>query len=89
MVSVDSLYTDVIKKYMYEAKSRLPANFPLVTVEREIYNEFEPDTIIIQIESKSFDWRTVEDRLAIALTLERLKELIGNEGIPCLIEKVA
>lgn len=86
---MDDLYTDKIKNHIYGAKARLPANFPLVTVEREIYGSEMPDTIIIQIQSGSFDWRTVEDRLAIALVLERLKQLIGEEGIPCLIEKVA
>lgn len=84
---MDSLYTDNIKKYIYEAKARLPADFPLNTIEREIYGSIEPDTIIIQIQYKYFDWRTVEDRLEIALILERLKELIRSEGIPCLIEK--
>lgn len=83
----ETLYTDKIQNHIYHAKSRLPDNFPLVTVEREIYGSEVPDTIIIQIQPNAFDWRTVEDRLEIALVLERLKQLIGEEGIPCLIEK--
>lgn len=87
MVSLDSLYTDKVKSLMYQAKARLPSDFPLVTVEKEIYDELGYDTIVIQVQAEHFDWRTVEDRLAIAITLERLKELIREEGIPCLIEK--
>lgn len=83
----DSLYTEPIKDLMYKAKARLPADFPLVTVEREILGSMVPDTIIIQVQPEYYDWRTVEDKLAIALVLERLKSLIREEGIPCLIEK--
>lgn len=84
---MDSLYTDEVKRHIYNVKGRLPGDFPLVTVEREIYGSGEPDTIIIQIQPRSFDWRTVEDRLEIAVALERLKNLIREEGVPCLIEK--
>lgn len=72
---------------MYATKARLPQDFPLITVEREILGSMVPDTIIIQVQPLHYDWRTVEDKLAIAITLERLKELIREEGIPCLIEK--
>lgn len=84
---VDSLYTHEVEQLMYKAKARLPKDFPLVTVEREIFGSMVPDTIIIQVQPQHYDWRTVEDKLAIALVLERLKELIREEGIPCLIEK--
>ena len=82
-----SLYTHEVEQHMYAAKARLPKDFPLVTVEREILGSMVPDTIIIQVQAEHYDWRTVEDKLAIALVLERLKELIREEGIPCLIEK--
>jgi len=84
---LESLYTDKVQNLMYETKKRLPNDFPLVTVEKEIYDELGYDTIVIQVQAEHYDWRTVEDRLAIAITLERLKELIREEGIPCLIEK--
>lgn len=84
---MDSLYTPEVQKHLYETKSRLPQDFPLVTVEREILGSMVPDTIIIQVQAQHYDWRTVEEKLAIAITLERLKELIREEGIPCLIEK--
>lgn len=83
----DSLYTEAVQRHLYAAKGRLPADFPLVTIEREILGSMVPDTIIIQVQPQHFDWRTVEDKLEIAVTLERLKELIREEGIPCLIEK--
>ncbi len=84
---LDSLYTDDVKTHIYNAKARLPKDFPLTLIEREMYESGNYDTIIIEIPVAHFDWRTVEDRLAIALVLERLKELIRGEGIPCLIEK--
>lgn len=84
---MDSLYTDAVENLIYNAKARLPKDFPLVTVEREILGSMVPDTIIIQVNPRHFDWRTVEEKLAIVITLERLKELIREEGIPCLIEK--
>lgn len=84
---MDSLYTDRVKNLMYQAKNRLPKDFPLVTVEKEIYDELGYDTIVIQVQAEHFDWRTVEDRLAIAITLEQLKNLIREEGVHCLIEK--
>lgn len=86
-MALDSLYTPEVQRLMYEAKARLPKDFPLVTVEKEIYNELGYDTIVIQVKAEHFDWRTVEDRLAIAITLERLKELVRKQGIHCLIEK--
>lgn len=82
-----SLYTDHVKSCILWAKTELPADFSLTTVEREIYGGGTHDTIVIQIDSREFDWRTVEDRLHIAVTLEKLKELIRAEGVPCLIEK--
>lgn len=84
---MDNLYTPVVEKHLYETKARLPKDFPLVTIEREILGSMVADTIIIQVQPEHFDWRTVEDKLAIVLILERLKELIREEGIPCLIEK--
>lgn len=74
-------YTDAVKKAIYHSKARLPSDFPLVTDEREIY-------IIIVVNMEHFAWRTVEDRLAIALELESLRTAIAETGIPCLIEKV-
>lgn len=84
---MDSLYTPEVEKHLYETKARLPKGFPLVTIEREILGSMVPDTIIIQVQPQHFDWRTVEEKLAIVITLERLRELIREEGIPCLIEK--
>lgn len=76
----DGLYTDEVKKIIYQHKSRLPSDFPLVTEEREVF-------IIIIVENKDFDWRPVEDRMAIALTLESMRAAIEGTGIGCLIEK--
>lgn len=77
---LDSLYTADIQRHIYNIKSRLPKDFPLVTEERDVY-------IIIVVQMEDFAWRTVEDRLAIALELETLKQLIEGSGIGCLIEK--
>lgn len=77
----DSLYTPEVEKHIYEIKTRLPADFPLVTREEEVY-------IIIVVQMEHFAWRSVEQRLAIALELEKLRTLIGEAGIGCLIEKV-
>lgn len=77
----DGLYTPEVKKEIYASKARLPRDFPLITDEREVF-------IIIVVEMKHFAWRTVEDRLAIALELEKLKQSIERLGIGCLIEKV-
>lgn len=87
MDEVDGLYTDEVKRHLHATKAILPADFPLVTIETEIYGSMVPDTIVIQVQPQHFNWRTVEDRLQIAVKLERLKNLIREEGIPCLIEK--
>lgn len=76
------LYTPEVKKEIYNAKSRLPADFPLVTEEREIF-------IILVVKMEHFAWRTVEQRLAIAIELESLKAAIERTGVGCLIEKTA
>lgn len=77
----DDLYTYEVQKEIYQAKSRLPADFPLETRTEEIY-------IIIVVQMSNFAWRAVEDRLAIALELEKLRAAIEGLGIGCLIEKV-
>lgn len=77
----EDLYTDNVKRHIYSIKPRLPLDFPLITEEREIY-------IIIIVDMRHFAWRTVEQRLAIALELEKLRTLIEEEGVRCLIEKV-
>jgi hypothetical protein len=84
---LDNLYTDSVKRYIYAAKDRLPRDFSLTTDERELLGSGTHDTIVIVVNPRQFDWRTVEDRLAIVLVLERLKQLIREEGIPCEIEK--
>lgn len=78
----EDLYTPEVQKHIYEIKGRLPNDFPLITEEREIF-------IIIVVDMRYFEWRTVEDRLAIALELEKLRTAIEGTGIGCLIEKVA
>lgn len=78
---MDELYTEEVKKYIYQVKDRLPSDFPLVTREEEVY-------IIIVVQMEHFAWRTVEQRLAIAVELEKLRTLIEGTGIGCLIEKV-
>lgn len=76
----DDLYTDEVKREIYAAKDRLPKDFPLVTREEEVF-------IVIVVEMKHFAFRTVEDRLDIALELEKLRAAIEGLGIGCLIEK--
>lgn len=83
----DGLYTDEVKRHMYAAKALLPADFPLITVEREIYGGMQHDTIIIQVLAQYYNWRTVENRLQIIMTLRHLRDVIRKEGIRCLIEK--
>lgn len=78
---MDELYTDEVKRLIYNYKPKLPADFPLVTREEEVY-------IIICVQMEHFAWRTVEQRLAIAMTLEELRTAIERTGIGCLIEKV-
>lgn len=78
---MDELYTEEVKSLMYNYKAKLPADFPLVTREEEVY-------IVIQVQMEHFAWRTVRDRLAIAMTLQELKAAIERTGIGCLIEKV-
>ena len=78
---VDELYTDEVKALIYQTKARLPGDFPLVTREEEVF-------IILCIQMKHFAWRPVEDRLAIALEMEKLRTAIEGTGIGCLIEKV-
>ena len=75
---MDELYTEEVKKYIYQVKDRLPSDFPLVTREEEVY-------IIIVVQMEHFAWRTVEQRLAIAVELEKLRTLIEGTGIECLI----
>lgn len=77
----EDLYTEEVQRLLYYFKPKLPKDFPLVTEEREVY-------IIICVLMEHFAWRTVEDRLAIALTLEELRQSIERTGIGCLIEKV-
>lgn len=81
---MSDLYTEAVCKLMYEAKSRLPSDFPLTT--REVV-EGPAAFIAIDVPGDKFNWRTVEDRLAIAMTLERLKTLVQETGIGCEIEK--
>lgn len=78
----DDLYTEEVKKEIYQAKARLPEDFALETRTDEIF-------IIIMVDMSNFAWRTVEDRLEIAVELEKLKSAIERLGIRCLIEKVA
>lgn len=77
----DLLYTDEVKRHIYHIKDRLPDDFPLQTRTEEDYY------IVIVVDLNSFNWRTVEDRLEIAVNLERLKQLIEGTGIRCVIEK--
>lgn len=83
---MDNLYIEPVKKLIYQFKERLPSDFPINTERRALYSEVF-DTIVIIVDAEHFDWRTVEDRLHIVLTLEALKNAIRNEGVPCLIEK--
>lgn len=78
---MDDLYTEEVKKCIYQAKSRLPKDFPIITSDEE---EF---WLKICVEREHFAWRTVEDRLAIALELESLRQAIERTGIRCVIEK--
>lgn len=80
----EELYTDDVKRLFYEAKARLPKDFELAT--RDVV-EGPAAFICIVIDMKQFEWRTVEDRLAIAMTLERLRQLVKETGIECVIEK--
>lgn len=83
---MDDLYTEDVKKLMYQFKEKLPQDFPLTTVERAIYSE-EHDTIIIPVDAKYYDWRTAEDKLQIISVLIGLRNAIRDKGVPCLIEK--
>lgn len=65
---------------MYLAKEYLPGDFPLITRDEDYY-------IVIECPMSNFAWRTVEDRLAIALVLENLCKFVKEEGIECAIEK--
>lgn len=82
MLFGDDLYTEQVQRLMYEAKHRLPADFPLQTRTDGPY-------IIIIFDMKNYAWRNVEDRENIALVLLRLRQLIEETGIGCLIEKTA
>lgn len=84
---MDSLYTEKVQRLIYAAKDRLPGDFPLVTVEREIYGSMKHDAIIIQVYPEDYDWRTVEGRAQIMTVLLELRGLIREEGVPCLIER--
>ena len=79
-VAAPSLYTDEVKKHIYAVKPRLPKDFPLVTEDMGYY-------IIIHIDMRDFGHRTVEQRLYIAIEIERLRKLIEETGIRCVIEK--
>lgn len=74
------IYTDEVKKHIYAVKDRLPADFPLVTRDETYF-------IIIEVPMSNFAWRPVEDRLTIAIELERLKAFIRSTGVECEIEK--
>lgn len=76
-----SLYTREIESIMHQFKHRLPKDFSLVTEEREV-------AIIIIIPMSNFAWRTVEDRLDIAVKMEELCNAIKSKGVPCFIEKM-
>lgn len=78
------LYTDAVRREIYAAKSRLPKDFTLYTKASD-YDV----AIIIVVDMSEFSWRTVEDRLAIALVLTALCKNINQLGIWCLIEKSA
>lgn len=78
---MDELYTEEVKRLIYATKARLPSDYPLQTREEEVY-------IILCIPMEHFAWRTVEDRLEIALEMEKLRTAIERTGIGCLIEKV-
>lgn len=77
---MNSLYTPEVEKLMYWAKSELPADFPLRTEDKEYF-------IVIDVPMSNFAWRTVEDRLEIAVILEKLCTLIKETGIQCFIQK--
>lgn len=75
------LYSPEVVKYIKDTKALLPKDFPLIT------DDSRGPFIVICISMADFTWRTVEDRLAIALKLEHLRQLIEGTGIRCVIEK--
>lgn len=78
---MNSLYTEDVERLIYNAKPRLEKyNFKIKTFDMGYF-------IKIMVYPDKFDWRTVEERLAIALELERLRQLIEETGIRCVIEK--
>lgn len=85
MIDEEPLYTEEVRKLMYQTKANLPNDFPLVTrTEDDVY-------IIITIDMRHFDYRPVEGpggRLEIAIELEKLRTSIESLGIGCAIEKV-
>lgn len=77
---MNSLYTPEVQKLMHWAKGELPADFPLTTEDKEYF-------IVIDVPMENFAWRTVEQRLQIAVLLEKLCTLVKETGIPCVIQK--
>lgn len=78
------IYTDEVKKVVYIYKEKLPKDYNLVT---RIETDDDYWYIVICVEREDFAWRSVDDRLAIALTLEQLRTEIEKTGIKCVIEK--
>lgn len=77
----DALYTDEIKTLFKLCKEHLPVDYTLAT-------RTEGPYIFIIIPRNQFDYRAVEDKARIAVTLERLKNLVRGTGINCEIETV-
>lgn len=77
----DELYTEDVKSLIYQCKRYLPLDYQLATRTEDVY-------IFIQIPKNQFDWRAVEDKARIAITLERLRQLIKGTGVNCEIETV-
>lgn len=75
----NELYTEDVKQLLLLCKRELPVDYTLAT-------RTEGPFIFIVVPRNQFDYRPVEDKARIAITLERLKNLIKGTGISCEIE---
>jgi hypothetical protein len=80
-VPVFDMYTDQVVATLRKSKERLPSDFTFTTIDNR------GPFLVICVNMKDFAWRTVEQRLQIALELEAVRTRIEETGIPCVIEK--
>lgn len=76
----NSLITQEVVEYIYQAKSKMPTGWKIQTDETDYW-------VILDIPMKEFETFSLSDRIRIAEATNELCEKIKSVNIPCYIQK--